>query len=353
MAEYIGSLKLPVNRLHIELTNACNFSCEFCPDSKMKRQRGIMPLELAKSILDDVSKLRIAGTVHFHVMGEPTLHPQLVDIVEYAGCRGVDTCLTTNGSRLDEKLLNELLRAGIGHVIISLQTPDERTFSLRGAKDLTFSDYAEKITMVANTFMQRSERSHMTISFLSSPLRRLIIPIFPEISIADTSADLKRYLNAWAERILVKSPLVVRYADVLKQIRKSGSFRENKIIITDRLFFKTRVLGDWSIHFDKKNVDAHFGYCPGLQENFGILWNGDYTFCCTDYDGKTSTHNYSETSISEYLTGEVVQEVVRGFKKFRVVHPYCRQCLGDRNVLNALVKQIGSIVYFKWIRNNH
>ncbi|MBI5026566.1 MAG: hypothetical protein HZC12_07555, partial [Nitrospirae bacterium] len=68
------------------------------------------------------------------------------------------------------------------------------------------------------------------------------------------------------------------------------------------------------------------------------------------YDGKTSTYNFNDTSIHDYLSKEVVQRVVKGFKRFRVVHPYCKQCLGDRNILNAVVKQIGSIAYFKWMK---
>ncbi len=50
------------------------------------------------------------------------------------------------------------------------------------------------------------------------------------------------------------------------------------------------------------------------------------------------------------LESEVVQRVVRGFNRFRVVHPYCRQCIGDKSVLNTLAKQLGSIVYFKWMK---
>lgn len=350
MPESIGLIKLPINRLHMELTNICNFSCEFCPDSKMKRQKGMMPVELAKAIIDEVSRTGVVKLVLFHIMGEPTLHPKLLDIVEYANNRGVETCLTTNGSRLDEKFLNEIIHAGVGEIIISLQTPDEKTFSLRGAKGIVFDEYAERITALAKRFLYIQGKTRLTINFLSSPLRRLFIPIFPEVSIADTSSDLRRYLEIWAKRILMNSSLGNRHNEVLKQIQNIWTFKENTIRITDRFNFHTRIMGDWSIHFDRKNVNALFGYCPGIQDNFGILWNGDYTFCCTDFDGSTSMHNYNNTFIHDYLNKEVVQEVVKGFRWFRVLHPYCKQCLGDKNILNAFVKQVGSIAYFKWVK---
>lgn len=352
MPESIGLIKLPVNRLHMELTNICNFSCEFCPDSKMKRQKGMMPVELAKAIIDEVSRTGAVKLILFHVMGEPTLHPKLLDIVEYANNKGVETCLTTNGSRLDENFLNEIIHAGVGEIIISLQTPDEKTFSLRGAKGIVFDEYAERITALAKRFLYMQGKTRLTINFLSSPLRRLIIPIFPEVSIADTSADLRRYLEIWAKRILMNSSLENIYNELLKQIQNIWTFKENTIRITDRFNFHTRIMGDWAIHFTGKNINAVIGYCPGIQDNFGILWNGDYTFCCTDFDGSTSLHNYHDTPIHDYLNKEAIQKVVKGFRRFRVLHPYCKQCLGDKNILNALVKQIGSIAYFKWFKGN-
>ncbi len=311
-----------------------------------------MSPEMARSIIDECGKTGIAKVLLFHIMGEPTLYPHLIDIVSYATERGVKTCLTTNGSRLDEKLLDQLISAGVGEIIISLQTPDEKTFALRGAQGLPFEEYAARIVACVRKLITETGKTKLTISFLSSPLRKLIIPIFPDVSIADTSSDLRRHLKAWAQRILIDTPLEHRYNDVVKQMRKIRSLKENTVQISDRISFHTRILGDWSIHFDTRNVNAYFGYCPGIQENFGILWNGDYTFCCTDYEGNTSTHNYSDTSIEKYLLSKPVQDVVNGFNRFRVLHPYCKQCLGDRTILNAAVKQIGSICYFKFLRNN-
>lgn len=350
MPDFAGELSLPIERLHLELTNICNFSCEFCPEAAMKRARGMMPLELARAVLDDASGSGAVRTIHFHVMGEPTLHPNLIDIVAHAAGQGLKTCLTTNGSRLDEPLLRELNRAGLNSMIISLQTPDEQTFRLRGSKGVTFDDYAERTVSACRLFLVGMDSTSLSVSFLSSPLRRLILPVFPEVSIADTSADLRRYLQEWADRVMAGTPLESRRADIVQQIRKTGSFRENVIQLTDRISFRSRIMGDWAVHFNRNNVNARFGFCPGIRENFGVLWNGDYTFCCTDYEGKTSTGNFRDMPLRAYLTSDAVQQVVRGFDRFRVLHPYCRQCLGDRTLLNTVVRQIGSVVYFKMLR---
>ena len=46
-----GVIELPVRRLHLELTNRCNFACEFCPDDRMVRPRGTMPLFLVERLV--------------------------------------------------------------------------------------------------------------------------------------------------------------------------------------------------------------------------------------------------------------------------------------------------------------
>ncbi|HDY86574.1 MAG TPA: radical SAM/SPASM domain-containing protein [bacterium] len=352
MVKRIGAIKLPINRLHMELTSACNFSCEFCPDSGMKRERGMMSLDMAKSILDEVSSFGGINMVLFHVMGEPTLHPNMLEIAEYAFSRKIDVCLTTNGSSLNRDLVYDLQSAGVRHVIVSLQTPDEQTFAMRGAKGISFDEYTDRITSAIKAVINENMKIEFTLSFLSSPLRRLIIPIAKEFSIADTSKKLREYLRLWTERIMNGTQIENRKADVLKKIKRARSFSQNKINLTDTLSFQTRIVGDWGTHFDKKLVKAKFGFCPGLQENFGILWNGDYVFCCTDHEGKTSTANFRDKTIKEYLSSEAVQKTVRAMQKFRIINDYCQYCMGDTSHLNSLVKQIGSVLYFKTLSRN-
>jgi hypothetical protein len=72
--------------------------------------------------------------------------------------------------------------------------------------------------------------------------------------------------------------------------------------------------------------------------------------CCTDYDGKTVTANFAETPIRDWLALPEFQQVAKGFRRFRVVHPYCALCLGERRRLDSLVRQFGSICYFKLYR---
>ncbi|HEV7500875.1 MAG TPA: hypothetical protein VGQ33_12765, partial [Vicinamibacteria bacterium] len=67
----------PINYLFIEITNACNFKCTWCPDDIMGRRRGFMKKEKAFRILDEIAGKRgwlgPLYPVKLHQMGEPFL----------------------------------------------------------------------------------------------------------------------------------------------------------------------------------------------------------------------------------------------------------------------------------------
>ncbi len=345
----VGALRLPVGRLHIELTNRCNFSCEFCPDSRMARRRGSMDFDVLARVLDEVSDKKIASTVFFHVMGEPLLYPRLVEGLSYARDRGLDTCVTTNGSLLSGQMLSEMAEAGVSKVILSLQTPDEATFGHRGARGISFEEYSGKVIEAARTAMLDG-RVDLRISFLSSPLRRLIFPVMPEVSIADDTKSLKRHLSDWAGYILKGTEYEPMLKDFSSRLKWVSSFMNNSIRLGPNVTFDTRIMGDWAVHSIDEGIRARFGYCPAIQENLGILWNGDVVFCCVDYEGKTAVGNLMDNTLEECLARPQIQKALKGFNTLRVLHPHCQRCIGDKNLLNTVVRQVGSIIYFKGVR---
>ena len=72
----IGELvDFPLQRVHIELTNVCNFDCTFCPKQEMTRKYEYMEYERVCGIIDQVAEYNLAEKITFHVMGEPFMHP--------------------------------------------------------------------------------------------------------------------------------------------------------------------------------------------------------------------------------------------------------------------------------------
>lgn len=346
----IGVIPLPVRRLHVELTNRCNFSCEFCPDQHMQRPRGAMALSMAERILSHAGSQGLARQAHFHVMGDPLLYPDLPQAVRYARASGLEAWITTNGALLTPDLLSALEEAGLSHLTISLQTPNAETFSLRGSRRLSFEEYRDRLVHTARAFLAGDGGMGLTLCFLTNPLRRFRAPNAPQMPLAESGKTLREQMGRWAEWIFDGTGQGAAVFDVVARTRKVGILKEGRVPLSSRLDFQVRAVGNWAAHFSGHVTQARFGFCPGLVENLGVLWNGDYVFCCTDYDGRTVMANAAHITLTEYLALPAVQGVAQGFQRYRVTHPYCRQCLGDSHPAAAVFRQIGSVLYFKIYR---
>jgi MoaA/NifB/PqqE/SkfB family radical SAM enzyme len=103
--------QLPV-RLWIESTSRCNLRCGYCPNKDMEKENhGFMSMDLYRSIIDQVANH--AYDVNLFHRGEPTMHPQLPEMVAYARGRGLYTRIHTNITLLNDKKARALLDAGL------------------------------------------------------------------------------------------------------------------------------------------------------------------------------------------------------------------------------------------------
>ena len=120
----------------------CNFGCPMCPytdgNSDIRRfYRGhnadLFPVALWQRIADEAGEygawMRCTGG------GEPMLHPQMVDMIEYAKGRGAHVWLNTNGSMFGptqtlRSKLARLIIAGIDLVEFSMDAADPATYAL-------------------------------------------------------------------------------------------------------------------------------------------------------------------------------------------------------------------------------
>ncbi len=122
-----------INYLRISLTDRCNLRCEYCmPKDGIKNKvthDGMLSLEELYQVTEafvnlGISKIRFTG-------GEPLVRYGAVDLMGKVGeLDGVrEVTLTTNGILLDQ-YAEELVKAGVNRINISLDTLDEEKYSL-------------------------------------------------------------------------------------------------------------------------------------------------------------------------------------------------------------------------------
>lgn len=108
-----------------ELTYRCNLQCPYCYNPLALREyREELTTAQWSGILQEAADL---GVVQAHFSGgEPTLRRDLPALVEAAAGAGLYTNLITQGTFLDDDLLDVLIASGLDHVQISIQAPETR-----------------------------------------------------------------------------------------------------------------------------------------------------------------------------------------------------------------------------------
>ena len=352
VTQKFGHIDIPLKRVHIELTNRCEFDCKFCPKSMMTRPYGAMDTGMVKHVITDLGKHQICEKITFHVMGEPTLHRDFFEILDHANSEGVKVGLTTNGASLGRSIGQKLVDYDLHQIDVSFQTPDEDSFVLRKAGKLTFSAYQKGVLNFFKAYQPHHPDTIFKFRFMNMRFGKKLVEQLGDVEGIASTTDLRETFQFWAN--WVYDILEVddgNRQEALKKIGKLASYKWNVVEIYPNVFFETYMLANWGHSFDKDGVhDAWAGTCFGMQDHFAILYNGDVILCCIDYDGKTAIGNLNEHSLEDILSSDELGDIIRGFKSYRLVHPYCKHCLGSKSWFSWLIKPIGSALALRILK---
>lgn len=106
----------------IEITRDCNLACRACYRAKEPGMRTVAEILQDVAIIEKhqrVQTISLAG-------GEPTLHPELPEIVRRVKARGHRVSLVTNAVLLDDAMLTTLAAAGLDIVMIHVDEGQTR-----------------------------------------------------------------------------------------------------------------------------------------------------------------------------------------------------------------------------------
>lgn len=111
-----------VRRAYIEVTTRCNLDCAMCVRQVWKDAPGEMSWETFEAVAEGLRAFPHLRRVTFGGYGEPLAHPRFPEMVARVAELGVEVVLTTNGLLLDGPMAEQLLDAGLGRVVVSLDT---------------------------------------------------------------------------------------------------------------------------------------------------------------------------------------------------------------------------------------
>ena len=269
-----------LNRVYLEITNACNLDCTFC--HKTARAKRMMSEEEFACLLGKLQGK--TKYLFFHLMGEPTLHPLLPQFVQTAWGAGFLPVITTNGSLLASRGA-ALIKARPYKVSISLHAPEANA----AFADDTYLDGCIR-------FAKEAAEAGCIIA----------LRLWNLGTGADNSAILARLHEAFPDE----------WRD-----NRGGSER-----LCERIFL------EWGERFSWPDLEAPEcppdadRFCYGLRDQVGVLVDGTVVPCCLDADGRMALGNLFEAELDAILATPRAAAIYEGFSCRRAVEPLCRTC---------------------------
>ena len=274
-----------LKKAYLEITNICNLSCSFCPGTK--RPTGSLSPDgfstLAQRIRPHTQYL------YLHLMGEPLLHPQLEQILQIAHDLDFRVILTTNGTLLPKRSALLCQSPAVWKVSISLHSFEGNSFSPDS------SCYFDHCLAFAQQLSQCGKRCVLRLWNLDGP----------------DSPGSNTQNKAIVDRI-------------------AQSFPPPWETDWQGTTIAPQVYLEWGERFQWPDLSLsqqeEQGFCRGLRDQVGILWDGTVVPCCLDHEGDIPLGNLYHQSLEEILESPRAKALYDGFSQRRAVEPLCRRC---------------------------
>lgn len=278
--------------VYLEITNVCNLTCDFCPETKRKAE--FMSEAAFKHILDQIKPF--TEYIYLHVKGEPLLHPNLGDFLDISYEKGFKVNITTNGTLIDKAADTLIKNSAVRQINFSLHSVDGNQ------KVISKDEYIDSILNFSN-------RAILESSIIIS-------------------------LRLWnLDEALLTEDQRRRNLDIIHKIEENfklpykiqGNLSENKALkLWDRVYLNQDYEFKWPDL--KEEEDFNKGTCFGLRNQIAILVDGTVVPCCLDGEGIIHLGNIHEEKFSEIINGKRAENIRIGFCNNNLVEELCRKC---------------------------
>ena len=265
--------KFPLN-VDIEVSSKCNLRCDHCFRQYLDiKENDFMPFDLYKKVVDECSYYKLF-TLKVSMRGEPTLCPDIVEMIDYAKRKGIrETWINTHGGTLTEKMAKGLIMAKLDLLTISFDGIGEMYNSIR-------------------------------------------IPLKYE----ETLEKVKKFM-AVREKLGAKKPLV-------KVQTLWSAIKDNP---EEYLEIMGNIVDKVSYNIDMDFKDTHFvpdpNYiCYRLWQRIAVTSHGDILKCPSDFQKEQVLGNVKDKSIKEIWDTKQQRHREFHLAKKRVDDPVCKKC---------------------------
>jgi len=262
-----------MKRIYLEITNACNLNCSFCHNEK--GDRFLSFVDFCKYV-DQIKP--ICNYIYLHVLGEPLLHPNLEQMLNYLDNKDMNLQLVTNGVLLN-KYPNLLKHECLRKLSISIHSINEINVA---------NDYFETIT----SLIENNSNVKVELRFYNS---------------STLSEKLKSYLEN----------LKRKYSFELTSKINSYKLKENTYLYFEN-FFKWPQIEDTFV--------SEIGTCHGAIDMLAITSAGEVTLCCLDPKAINKIGDLHTETLKEIIDSYKYKQIVNDLKNNKLNCNLCQKC---------------------------
>lgn len=306
----------PLRKLYVEPTTACNLDCAICVRHSWAEPGGTMPMTTYGRLVDGLREVPSLDTIAFWGLGEPLLHPGIIDMVRLANELGVKTELITNGLLLDPGLAEGLVLAGLDTLIVSVDgTSSLPEAPVRGIADPRLVQQRIRNVRVAR-HAHDSRKPEIGLEFVATHRNLSQLP------------GLRRLAYSMGAAFVVVTnvlPYTREFADEILYSMAAGSFcpRPRSMwspeIVLPRMDARPEYLGPLlellrgggSIAPLLGHPEKGYGYCRFVREGTAAIgWDGGVSPCIALMHSYTCYIMGREKAVRRYQVANVNDEPI-------------------------------------------
>ena|GEM_PF-1430965 len=291
---------------NIEITTRCNLGCMACARTRLKLQSRHMSRD---DFLRVLTHLPHAWRIVLVGLGEPLMHPEVIDFIKLAVAEGRRVGLVTNAMLLDGAMAKALCASGLSSITFSLDAVDQaKANRLRAGSDMQQID--------ANIRGLIEERNRQGVKLGTSVFTALCSETIDEFeAIVDFVADheidalMVSDLNFLANQDRsVHRAFAPEHAQKLRQALKKAMARRLPVLSVwglEEFALETRYLDYLLLRGDQlAQRSARRSHCCSPWQSIPVNVDGNLTLC--DCQPDTVIGNIHRHSVTDWWNGPIM-----------------------------------------------
>ena len=273
-----------------------------CPTGvgAVHREKGFMSNDTFIRIMNDLKGHQLG--LRFIRWGEPTLHPDFVNLIKVAKENGHLCHLNTNGTFLTDSLIKQILASGLDSIKFSFQGIDKKSYEeMRQGAD--FDKFIENIKQMFALRMENGIYMHIatTVTYETNvqvdAFKNAMSAMCDLVTVGRTKLD---HIDIQPTR------LTEEQKKVFSQLKKKQSLVKKRLL-----------------------------HCPEVFGKLSVDWDGQVSACCQDYDRKMIVGNIHNNTLLEIFNNEKILKyrellLERKFHKISL----CNECYDYMSIQN-------------------